>query len=119
MTNSRAKGAAGEREWAQFLRDHGYEARRGQQFKGGADSPDVVCDDLPRIHWEVKRTEALRLWDALAQAGREGRPFGKTPVVAHRANRREWVVILDATDFLELCDQAFGTGPFNTGDVGP
>ena len=56
--NSRAKGARGEREFAAFMREHGYEAHRGQQFAGSADSPDVV-HSIPGIHIEVKRVEAL------------------------------------------------------------
>lgn len=96
--NSKQKGTRGELEFCSFLRDQGFEARRGQQYKGGGDSPDVVSD-LP-IHWEVKRTEAFRLWDALAQAKAEA-PEGKVPVVAHRRNRTGWVVVLSAEDFLD------------------
>ena len=44
--NSRQKGARGERQWRDELRANGYVARRGQQFSGSADSPDVVCNDL-------------------------------------------------------------------------
>lgn len=34
--NSRNKGKRGEREFAALLREHGFDARRGQQFAGGA-----------------------------------------------------------------------------------
>jgi Holliday junction resolvase len=37
--NSRAKGKRGELEIAKVLRENGYDAHRGQQYKGGADSP--------------------------------------------------------------------------------
>jgi Holliday junction resolvase len=98
--NSRQKGARGEREWSAKLREHGFRARRGVQYAGGPDSPDVLCEDLPGIHFEVKRTERLHLYDALAQAVREA--GDKLPVVAHRANDCEWVVILRADDVLGL-----------------
>ena len=49
--NSRNKGKRGELEWRDVIRSHGYEARRGQQFSGSPDSPDVVTD-LP-YHFEV------------------------------------------------------------------
>ena len=52
--NSVEKGKAGEREFAKYLRDAGFEARRGQQHKGGIDSPDVITD-MERLQWEVKR----------------------------------------------------------------
>ena len=36
--NSRRKGKVGEREFAALLREHGFDARRGQQFSGSPDS---------------------------------------------------------------------------------
>lgn len=105
MTNSRAKGTGGEREWASFLRAAGFDARRGQQFSGGADSPDVICEDLRNFHFEVKRTEALRLYPAMAQAVQDA-DGGPTPVVVHRRNRKEWLVIMRAEDWLDLVKPA-------------
>lgn len=100
MTNSDQKGKVGEREFANFLKAHGIEARRGQQFSGGGDSPDVV-HSLPGIHFEVKRVEKFALWDAIEQAETD-RKEADIPVVAHRKNRREWVVVLYAEDFIHL-----------------
>ena len=57
MTNSRQKGARGERELAAVLREHGFECRRGQQFCGANGDADVV--GLPGIHIECKRVESL------------------------------------------------------------
>ena len=37
-----------------MFREAGFEARRGQQFSGGTDSPDVVVTALPDFHWEIK-----------------------------------------------------------------
>lgn len=98
--NSKQKGKRGELELAAFLREHGFEASRGQQFKGGAGSPDVICEALDDLHFEVKRTEKFRLEDAMAQATMDA-PM-KIPVVVHRKNRSEWVAILPLTDFLDL-----------------
>ncbi len=98
--NSRAKGARGEREWAEVLRTHGYEARRGQQFAGGTDSPDVVCS-MPNVHFEVKRNEKLNVLEAMEQAQRD-KGEGKSPVVAHKRNRGPWLVTLLAEDFFNL-----------------
>jgi len=97
--NSRAKGCAGEREFAAALKDVGIEARRGQQFSGGKDSPDVVCD-LTGVHFEVKRVQAGNLYNWLAQAKRDG--VGKIPVVAHRRNQKDWVAILPMSELLAL-----------------
>ena len=107
MTHSRNKGKRGELEFAHFLTSRGFPARRGQQFSGSPDSPDVVCDSLSGFNFEVKRVERFRLYPALKQAQDDS--GGKIPVVAHRMSRKDWVVILDAEDFLDLIEKA-GTG---------
>ena len=98
--NSRAKGKRGELELAEDLRKFGYDARRGQQFAGGADSPDVVCTGLEDFHIEAKRVEAGNLYGWLEQAVRDA--GGKVPVVMHRRSRKGWVAILRLEDFLAL-----------------
>jgi len=100
--NSCVKGKVGERELAQVLRDHGFTgARRGQQHAGGADSPDVVCPDIPGVHFECKRVEAGNPYKWLEQAARDG-GLEKIPVVAHRKNKKGWIAILPLDDFLTL-----------------
>lgn len=103
--NSRNKGAVGERELAELLRFHGYDARRGQQFSGGAESPDVVCKPLADFHIEVKRVEKGNPYVWMAQAKKDAF-VDKIPVVMHRKNRQEWLAILPASIFLELLHKA-------------
>jgi hypothetical protein len=98
--NSRRKGKVGEREFAALLRENGFEARRGQQFSGGDESPDVVCPALPWLHVEVKRVQALNLADACAQA--EGDCAGKPWIVAHRRNHAPWLITMRAETFFSL-----------------
>lgn len=98
--NANAKGKRGEREWRDELRSAGFEARRGQQYSGSGDSPDVVCPSLPSIHFEVKRTETLSIYTAMQQAAQDA--GHKVPVVAHKRNNRQWLVVMTATDFLDL-----------------
>ena len=103
--NSRQKGAAGEREAAELFRFHGYTARRGQQFSGGGDSPDVVCKELhDNFHFEIKRVEQGNLYTWMAQAAKDA--DGKIPVVIHRRSRQDWVAILPAGIFLQLLHRA-------------
>jgi hypothetical protein len=106
--NSRQKGKVGEREFASLLREHGFDARRGQQFAGGADSPDVVSEALAWLHVEVKRVQNLNLTDACVQAegdsaGR-GAPAGhKKPwIVAHRRNHAPWLITMRAETFFQF-----------------
>lgn len=101
--SSREKGKRGEREFAEALRGLGVEARRGAQHRGGEGSPDVVTS-LDGFHFEVKRTEKLSLWPSVEQAKRDAGQG--VPVVAHRANRREWIAILRLEDFVELALKA-------------
>lgn len=98
---SRQKGKRGERELARLLTEQGFEARRGVQYRGGPDSPDVLCPDLPDLHFEVKRTERLRLYDAVEQAVAEAGD-NQVPVVAHRRNRHGWVAVLRLEDLLTI-----------------
>ena len=99
MTNSRRKGKDGELEWANILKEHGYDARRGVQYKGGPDSPDVT--GLPGIHQEVKRTNSFSLYKAMEQS-RNDADDSEIPIVVHRSDRKPWVVVMDAEDWLRL-----------------
>jgi hypothetical protein len=100
MTNGRAKGAAAEREASkEWARITGCEARRGQQFSGGKDSPDVV-HDAGDIHLEVKRVERGNPYDWMDQAIRDC--GGKVPLVLHRRNNRPWLAIVRLDDVPRL-----------------
>lgn len=98
MKNSRRKGKTGELEFVHLLGSYGYKARRGQQFKGTPDSPDIICEDIPHIHFEVKRTERFQLYKFLDQAAADCSP-DQIPVVAHRQSRQDWVIVIPAKSF--------------------
>ncbi len=108
MTNSRNKGARGEREFRDELKKHGFCAHRGQQYKGGNDSPDVDGHGLP-IHFEVKFEGRHDLRGAYLQARSDC--GGNMPVVAHRLIRRgllsePWMITLSVDDFLHIVKEA-------------
>jgi hypothetical protein len=101
--NSREKGASAERELASKLRSlFGVMARRGQQFSGGHDSPDVVFSD--KIHIESKRTERLNLSQAYAQSKRDSKypDSGRIPCVMSRRSREDWLVTVCLDDIIEF-----------------
>lgn len=105
--NSNRKGKVGEREIARYLRDNGYsDARRGQQFKGGADSPDVV--GLKGFHIEVKRVERLDLNAAMEQSIRDSAE-NEIPVVFHRKNKDYWKATMRLDDFMEVINGKHNT----------
>jgi Holliday junction resolvase len=98
---SKTKGKVGEREVAELLREFGFNARRGQQFAGGGDSPDVVSD-MEGFHIEVKRTgKQTDIFAALEQAKRDRKPW-EDALVFHRKNNKDWIVAMDAREFLRL-----------------
>ena len=92
--NSCQKGKRVERQAAAFLRGLGFDARRGQQHAGGADSPDVAVADLPGVHFQIKGVASMdlgtvALTSALAQATRDAGP-DKLPVCLWRPLRKPW-----------------------------
>ena len=98
---SKMKGKVGEREVAALLRSHGFSARRTSQFCGQTGEASDVVSDMEGFHIEVKRTEQFAPYTALDQAERDA--GGKaTPVVFHRKDRRKWIVVMDADEFLKL-----------------
>jgi len=99
MTNSRQKGARGERELAAVLREHGYDCRRGQQYCGANGDADVV--GLPGIHIECKRVESLNIHKAIEQAKSDARE-NELPVVFHRKNGKPWLVTMTLEDWMKI-----------------
>ena len=105
MTNSKAKGAKGERELSKLLGEYGYKTRRGQQYCGANGNADVV--GLPGIYIECKRVERLNIYEAMEQAERDANgkeiPFNpKRPAVFHRKNNHPWLVTMRFDDWIEI-----------------
>lgn len=95
--NSRAKGARAEREAAKAVTEmFGVEARRGQQFSGIGESPDIVTG-LKGIHFEIKHVQQLNLRAAYEQAERDAKN-GDIPVVMHRRNKEDWFLTFKFKD---------------------
>ena len=97
---SKQKGKRGEREAAAELGELlGCHARRGVQYQGSADSPDVVLEGV-NIHVECKRTETLNVYKAIEQA--IGDAGLKVPIVWHRRNGKQSVVIIETARLAEF-----------------
>lgn len=95
MTNSRTKGANGEREWATLMKEHlgDVDLRRNldQNREGGY---DIAGLDL----WapEIKRCEQFK-WAYWRQAERQALAANKRPILAYRANREPWKHYMELT----------------------
>lgn len=102
LTNSRAKGARGERELANVLKEYGYECRRGQQYSGSNGDADVV--GLPHIHIECKRVEKLNIDKAMQQSMDDARET-EVPVVMHRKDRQRWLVTMTMDEWMRFYER--------------
>lgn len=109
--SQREKGKRGERELSEALRLLGYGARRGRQYQGSPESPDVVTS-IPDTHWECKRRERLNVSAIFAQVVAEAED--RIPILAHRRSRAEWLVTIRLEDlprFAEALQRATETEP--------
>jgi len=101
---SRNKGKRGEREAAKRLSELlGVRFHRTAQFKGNHNAADIDAANGNRLHLEIKRTERLRLYEALAQASDDSND-DQVPIVLHRPNRCPWVAIVYLDDLTRLVD---------------
>ena len=108
---SRNKGKRGEREAAAEIRRlFRTDANRGRQYHGRDDAPDIVTG-IPDVHFEVKRSETISIYDALEQATRDSDSNDRenVPVVLHRQNRKPWVAIVRLDDLPRLAVQLYLT----------
>lgn len=103
--NSKKKGAKGERELANILKDYGYKCRRGQQYNG-LEGEDVV--GLDYIHIECKRVEKLNIENAILQAKQDSNN-NQIPTVFHRKNRSNWLVTMELKDWIKLYNEYYSS----------
>lgn len=101
--NSKKKGAKGERELANQLKEYGYDCRRGQQYNG-LEGEDVV--GLDYIHIECKRVERLDLAAAMYQAKKDAKN-NQLPAVFHRKNREKWLVTMELDDWIKIYNEYY------------
>ena len=101
---SARKGAAGERELAAILREHGYPVERGGSLSFG-EVPDLT--GLPGVHIECKRRETTEIWKWMAQAEADAQRFQDgAPAVFFRRSRSPWMVCMKLPDWLIIFQAA-------------
>lgn len=99
--NSKNKGKKGELEVANYLKKKGLNARRTQQYSGTEGTSDIVCEEWPDIHIEVKRNETLNIEKAMQQSINDSKE-NEIPIVIHRKNREKWKVTMTFDDFIDM-----------------
>lgn len=100
---SRAKGKRGERMWASFCREQGYDVHRTAQYRGNTGAAGDV-EGLPYIHCEVKYVQALNIAKAMEQSDHDAKAEGKgkLPIVASKRAGDPWLVTMYAWHFVTL-----------------
>jgi Holliday junction resolvase len=96
--SQRRKGATGERELAQILSENlGWVCKRniGQARDGGDDIT------VGKFRIEAKRRKGIAVHQWVDQAARACGP-NDVPVVACRADGKEWLVVMRLTDALPM-----------------
>lgn len=98
---SRRKGATGEREVANILRDRfGIDTHRGLQTAGAN-----LCDVEGTRYWiEVKRGKRCRVRAGYAQAVGDSTPDGRPPVLVWRDDHGQWMVTASLDDVMTEID---------------
>ena len=98
---SKRKGKVAEREVANLFTIRKFPARRGKQYSGNEDAPDIVVDAIKE--WcqpEVKRVEQLNLLKAWRQAKADAPK--KAPLVIHKKNHGMWLATMELNDFISI-----------------
>lgn len=104
---SKNKGKTFERTVSHLFKDRGFTARRGQQFKGSPDSPDVVVEEIPEINLECKAVEKLNLYEAMDQAAKDCSP-SQFPVVIQKRNNKGIIVSMRVEQFMDFIEVIYG-----------
>lgn len=102
---SREKGKRGERAARDWWRVNLgiQDVARGQQFKGGGNSPDIT--GTLRFHTEVKvGKQTPSVYDAVCQCENEC-PANKFPLVQLRKDRGQWLFILPEETFIHVMNR--------------
>lgn len=113
--NSRAKGAAGEREFCTWLFENmnvPMPTRNLEQVRSGG--ADII--EIEPFFFEVKRCEQLSLfswWIQVSKAVKSACNPSIIPVVAFRQNRMDWEFLIPAKEigvekgFLRISERTF------------
>lgn len=101
MTDSRAKGQAGEREVERIFTEAGFICDRNIGGRTQVSGDIAARADGVSLAIEVRRRERLLIpaWCADHEAST---PEGSIPVLAFRSNRMPWRVALKLDDLLTL-----------------
>ena len=102
---AKMKGIRGELQVRDLCRENGFTSvQRGGQamFQRGSEIADVV--GLPGIHIECKNVERLNYRQAMEQSIRdcEQEGAGNLPILAHKSNRKPWLITMRASDWFKL-----------------
>ena len=97
--SQRNKGASGERDVCNLIKEHlGVDVKRNlnQTREGGADIK------LPPYSLEIKRRARIGSIYEWMEQSQKSCADGEKPIVICRADRRDWLVVMPISQFLQL-----------------
>lgn len=103
---ARDKGKRFERMIANILKERGFDAKRGVQFKGSYNSHDIECEALDYYNLETKFVEKLNITEAMNQAVNDCGSSGQKPVVIHKKSNCDTLVTMQLHDWIDLVQWA-------------
>lgn len=108
---ARRKGKVGERAARvplEFLTGCKWERSAGQsRERGGEDMPDLICEERPGLHPEVKVGKNPPLYPALRQA-KEDAGDDAIPFVLAKRDGEGWVLLVEVDRFHDLLRRFLG-----------
>lgn len=97
------KGRNAERELSAIINGYGFHTEPAQALNFGK-IPDIV--GLPGIHIECKRHERTNLYAWVEQSETDAERFTDgLPIVAHRLNRKPWLITMSLETFIKLYEK--------------
>lgn len=102
---SRNKGKRGERMAADIFRKRGFKAKRGVQYRGGLNSPDINVEETDAfINHEVKNMVRVDVYKALEQSHVDAGP-DRVGVVVYKCSRKPWLVAMSLFDYINILQE--------------
>ncbi len=110
--NSKQKGKTGELEACRDIENAlclpSHTLHRSAQFCG-KDGQSADIRGIEGIHFEIKRTERIQIYDAMEQAVSDCKPEN-VPTVVFRRNHSPWMVTIQLSDLKKFA-QAIASIP--------
>jgi Holliday junction resolvase len=102
---ARTKGHNFERSVANYLKEKtGFTFKRGlsQTRSGSTEESDVVCEEIPLLHFECKKGKRTNIKGAYKQAIENMKDETGVPIIVTKDDREDTLVTMRIDDWIKL-----------------